>query len=91
MQCAASTSGRVILKEPRNDFASAVRELFTTTASLMLSPYRVGILIHLFTRKWLMMSCVLSWRGLVPAVRGAVRISAVLEDPDYDKIRWIAQ
>src|SRR5271170_7426179 len=38
MQCAASSSGRVKLKDPRNDFASAVRELATTTASLMLSP-----------------------------------------------------
>src|SRR5271156_1575094 len=38
MQCAASASGRVRLKDPRNDFASAVRELATTTASLMLSP-----------------------------------------------------
>src|ERR1700733_710505 len=38
MQCAASSSGRVILNSPRNDFASAVRELDTTTASLMLSP-----------------------------------------------------
>jgi hypothetical protein len=27
-----------MLNDPRNDFASAVRELDTTTASLMLSP-----------------------------------------------------
>jgi len=38
MQCAARSSGRVILNEPRNDFASAVRELATTTASLIRSP-----------------------------------------------------
>src|SRR5947209_2334001 len=37
MQCAARSSGRVILNDPRNDFASAVRELVTTTASLMVS------------------------------------------------------
>src|SRR5439155_654828 len=36
MQCAAKSSGRVILKEPRKDLARAVRELATTTASLML-------------------------------------------------------
>ena len=35
MQWAARSSGRVILNEPRNDFASPVRELATTTASLM--------------------------------------------------------
>src|SRR5579872_1151684 len=38
MQWAASTSGRVMLKEPRNDLASPVLELATTTASLMGSP-----------------------------------------------------
>src|SRR5579862_2405275 len=37
MQCAARSSGRVRLKDPRNDFASAVRELLTITASLMPS------------------------------------------------------
>src|SRR5438270_3163149 len=37
MQCAARSSGRVRLNDPRNDFASAVRELVTTTASLMVS------------------------------------------------------
>src|SRR5258708_22793560 len=35
MQWAASSSGRVALNDPRNDFASAVRELVTTTASLI--------------------------------------------------------
>ena len=35
MQCAARSSGRVRLNEPRNDFASGVRELATTTASRM--------------------------------------------------------
>src|SRR5262245_2981400 len=35
MQCAARSSGRVRLNEPRNDFAKGVRELATTTASLM--------------------------------------------------------
>src|SRR5262245_13398279 len=39
MQCAASSSGRVRLKEPRNDLASGVRELATTTASLMVVPF----------------------------------------------------
>src|SRR6202140_1122916 len=38
MQCAASSSGRVRLNDPRNDLASAVRELATMTASLMKSP-----------------------------------------------------
>src|SRR5579864_9194856 len=37
MQCAARSSGRVILNEPRNDLANAVRELVTTTASLIES------------------------------------------------------
>ena len=36
MQCAARSSGRVMLNEPRNDFASGVRELATMTASLTL-------------------------------------------------------
>src|SRR5215471_11461313 len=36
MQCASWSSGRVRLSEPRNDFASGVRELATTTASLMV-------------------------------------------------------
>jgi hypothetical protein len=35
MQCAARSSGRVMLNDPRKDFASAVRELVTTTASLI--------------------------------------------------------
>ena len=34
-QWATRSSGRVILNDPRNDFASGVRELATTTASLM--------------------------------------------------------
>src|SRR5438270_13747761 len=33
IQCAARSSGRVRLNDPRNDFASGVRELATTTAS----------------------------------------------------------
>src|ERR1700687_420578 len=36
MQWAARSSGRFMLKDPRNDFARPVRELPTTTASLML-------------------------------------------------------
>src|SRR5580704_16305361 len=36
MQWAARSSGRVMLKEPRNDLASPVRELATTTASRMV-------------------------------------------------------
>src|SRR5215468_3002160 len=39
MQCASWSSGRVRLSEPRNDFANGVRELATTTASLMVFPY----------------------------------------------------
>src|SRR5258706_14991505 len=35
IQCAARSSGRVRLNDPRKDFASGVRELATTTASLM--------------------------------------------------------
>src|SRR5208282_4576963 len=35
MQCAARSSGRVRLNDPRNDLARAVRELATMTASLM--------------------------------------------------------
>ena len=38
MQCAARSSGRVMLNEPRKDFASAVRELATTTASRIFLP-----------------------------------------------------
>src|SRR2546423_13788252 len=39
MTWAARSSGRVRLNEPRNDFASGVRELATTTASLMADPF----------------------------------------------------
>src|SRR6267378_1585070 len=39
MQWAAKSSGRVILNYPRNDLASAVRELATTTASLMTNSF----------------------------------------------------
>src|SRR5262249_20896219 len=39
MQCAARSSGRVRLNEPRNDFANGVRELATTTASLIGDPF----------------------------------------------------
>src|SRR5438552_206962 len=35
MQCAARSSGRVRLNDPRNDFANGVRELATITASLI--------------------------------------------------------
>ncbi len=35
MQWAARSSGRVMLNDPRKDLASGVRELATTTASLM--------------------------------------------------------
>src|SRR5260221_12893554 len=38
IQCAARSSGRVMLNDPRKDFASAVRELVTTTASLIDLP-----------------------------------------------------
>src|SRR6202050_5582548 len=38
MQCAARSSGRVRLKDPRKDLARGVRELATTTASLIYSP-----------------------------------------------------
>src|SRR5919106_3980841 len=38
MQCAARSDGRVMLNEPRCDLASGVRELATTTASLMTGP-----------------------------------------------------
>src|SRR6185312_13487625 len=40
-QCAARSSGRVMLNDPRNDFASPVRELATTTASLILLSFSV--------------------------------------------------
>src|SRR5712691_1449045 len=39
MQWAAKSSGRVRLNDPRKDLASGVRELATTTASLMASPF----------------------------------------------------
>src|SRR5271154_5323303 len=38
MQWATKSSGRVRLKEPRKDLAKGVRELATTTASLIFSP-----------------------------------------------------
>jgi hypothetical protein len=41
MQCAARSSGRVRLNDPRYDFASGVRELATTTASLMIVSSRM--------------------------------------------------
>src|SRR5207247_9892312 len=39
MQWAARSEGSVMLKDPRCDFASGVRLLATTTASLMVSPF----------------------------------------------------
>src|SRR5215467_2477663 len=41
MQWAARSSGRVMLNDPRNDLASGVRELATTTASLIGAPFWV--------------------------------------------------
>src|SRR5215510_6929484 len=41
MQWAARSSGRVMLNDPRNDLASGVRELATTTASLIGTPFWV--------------------------------------------------
>src|SRR5499433_3185299 len=41
MQWAARSSGRVRLNDPRNDLASGVRELATTTASLIGAPFWV--------------------------------------------------
>src|SRR5215470_13563563 len=41
MQWAARSSGRVMLNDPRNDLASGVRELATTTASLIRAPFWV--------------------------------------------------
>src|SRR6202521_2317442 len=38
MKCAPRSSGRARLNDPRNDLASAVRELATMTASLITSP-----------------------------------------------------
>src|SRR5581483_4430071 len=42
MQWAARSSGRVRLNDPRCDLASGVRELATTTASLMGAPFLGG-------------------------------------------------
>ena len=42
MQWAARSSGRVMLNEPRNDLASPVRELATTTASLIVGRWSLG-------------------------------------------------
>jgi hypothetical protein len=42
MQWAARSSGRVMLNDPRWDLASGVRELATTTASLMGAPFSGG-------------------------------------------------
>src|SRR5712692_6980980 len=39
MQWAARSSGRVMLNDPRKDLASGVRELATTTASLIKAPF----------------------------------------------------
>src|SRR5215510_15715256 len=43
MQCAARSSGRVRLNDPRNDLASGVRELATTTASLIGAPFWIRL------------------------------------------------
>src|SRR3972149_6051551 len=43
MQWAARSSGRVMLNAPRKDLASGVRELATTTASLMAAPFEVRL------------------------------------------------
>src|SRR5262245_24427533 len=42
MQWAARSSGRVMLKDPRNDLASGVRELATTTASRIMTAPHAG-------------------------------------------------
>ena len=42
MQWAARSTGLVRLNEPRNDLASGVRELATTTASLMAVSFPAG-------------------------------------------------
>ena len=62
MQCAARSSGRVRLNEPRNDFASGVRELATITASLIKrlptekGGYALEVRVHLkkvnFQKSW---------------------------------------
>src|SRR5438105_6972333 len=46
MQWAARSEGSVMLNEPRCDLASGVRELATTTASLMGYPFLVGTVVR---------------------------------------------
>src|SRR4030095_15894569 len=46
MQCASWSSGRVMLSEPRNDFANGVRELATTTASLIFNASYIKMLFR---------------------------------------------
>src|SRR6266849_10310373 len=66
MQCAALSSGRVRLNEPRNDLASPVRELATITASRMRD--LLGMVI----------SAVLSQESTFVASWGAVDGSAAI-------------
>src|SRR5262249_49694734 len=48
MQWAAKSSGRVMLNDPRKDLASGVRELETTTASLIGAPFWVRRLARVY-------------------------------------------
>src|ERR1700676_1752025 len=84
MQWAARSSGRVMLKEPRNDFARPVRELATTTASRMLvvgrsslvehygmvkEAIRLQLFVYLGRRRYGLPRPVVSAAGRVPRVR----------------------
>src|SRR5271168_4998767 len=64
IQWATKSSGRVRLKEPRKDLARGVRELATTTASLIAAPVDVFQALDAFgfmtiLDDWCVLFCVL--------------------------------
>src|SRR6266481_4675047 len=64
MQWAARSSGRVMLKDPRKDLASGVRELETTTASLIEDPFWMRIVAGSIP----FLGCLVALTGARPAV-----------------------
>src|SRR5712692_7848678 len=64
MQWAARSSGRVMLKDPRKDLASGVRELETTTASLIEAPFWMRIVAGSIP----FLGCLVALAGARPAV-----------------------
>src|SRR5688572_6827237 len=84
MQCAARSSGRVRLKDPRNDFASGVRELATTTASLMVGYLSRRGLYRLYP----ILAGLGALRGAMSSVpdRPGLRVRRRVDDEDLHRL-----